>query len=88
MSLSKNIRKSSKKVKELDDFTRGMICGLAMKANWKLAQISRELDIPVSTVGDVVRKYRDHGIKTVQLRSGRLRKLTERDLRHVAISAR
>ena len=65
-----------------------MICGLAMKANWKLAQISRELDIPASTVGDVVRKYRDHGIKTVQPRSGRPRKLTERDLRHVAISAR
>jgi hypothetical protein len=35
MPLSDITNKTSKKREELDDFTRGMICALAVMANWK-----------------------------------------------------
>jgi hypothetical protein len=60
MTFSDITNKMDKRRKELDDFTYGMIKGLAIKANWKQIEIFNELDIPISTVSVVVMRYRKY----------------------------
>ena len=88
MTLSDISNTPSKKRKELDSFTRGVICGLATIAKWKQVDIAKELEIPTSTVNDIVRKYRETGQKECKQRPGRPEVLTERDISHLVISVR
>jgi hypothetical protein len=87
MPLSDITNKTSKKSSELDDFTRGMICGLVKHAKWSQADV-RELDISKQTISDVYRKFNKDGQTTTKPRSGRPKKLKERDERHLVINVR
>jgi transposase len=88
MPLSDITNKTSKKSAELDDFTRGMICGLVKHAKWSQADVVLELDIPKQTVSDVYRKFNKNGQTSTMPRSGRPKKLDERDERHLVINVR
>jgi transposase len=70
------------KKKELTDFERGEIIGLH-KGGFSQRKITEILNIPKSTVGDVIKKYNDQGLTTTASRSGRPKILTERDERHL-----
>lgn len=66
------------KTRELSDFERGEIVGLS-KGNFSYRKIAEILDIPKSTVGDVVKKYNEQGFTTTAPRSGRPKILSEYD---------
>jgi transposase len=66
------------KTRELSDFERGEIVGLS-KGNFSYRKIAVILDIPKSTVGDVVKKYNEQGSTTTAPRSGRPKILSEYD---------
>ena len=65
---------------ELSDFTRGTIIGCHL-CNKSVREISTMLDVPRSTVNDVVLKWKRQGATTVQKRTGRPPKLSDRDRR-------
>ena len=88
MPLSDITNKTSRKGPELSDFTRGMICGLAQHAGWNNTEISRKLDIPRTTVGTIVKNFVTEGSTSVNPRSGRPKKLQERDERHLSLLIR
>ncbi|GAA5798498.1 hypothetical protein HPULCUR_003902 [Helicostylum pulchrum] len=85
MPLSNITGKSSRKRPELSDFTRGVICGLSQHAKWTNTDISKELDIPRTTIGSIVQKYVKQGQTSVKPRSGRPKVLNERDEHHSGI---
>jgi len=64
------------KTRELTDFERGLIVGLS-KGEFSYREIAKELGIPKSTVGDVVKKYNEQGLTTTASRSGRPEILSE-----------
>ena len=64
------------KTRELTDFERGLIVGLS-KGEFSYREIAKELGIPKSTVGDVVKKYNEQGLTTTAPRSGRPEILSE-----------
>lgn len=70
------------KKRELTDFERGEIVGLS-KGNFSQRKITEILNIPKSTVGDVLKKYNEQGLTSTTPRSGRPKILTERDNRHL-----
>ena len=70
------------KQRELTDFERGEIVGLS-KGGFSQRKIAELLDIPKSTVGDVVKKYNEHSLTTTASRSGRPKILSEHDKRHL-----
>jgi hypothetical protein len=49
MPLSDITKKTSKKREELDDFTRGIICALAVMANWKQVDLCKKFNLSTST---------------------------------------
>ena len=67
-----------KKTKELSEFKRGMICGLSVYGELNNAEISRRMDIPRTTVSDVVNAYKRDGQTTAKPRPGRPRKLSQK----------
>jgi transposase len=88
MPLSDITNKTSKKREELDDFTRGMICALAVMANWKQVDICKKFNLSTSTVHSIVKKYKEDGLKAPKSRSGRPQALSNRDGRSLALSVR
>ena len=71
---------------ELSDFQYGTIIGRHLSKK-SVRQISALLELPQSTGSAVIVTWKRPGATTAQLRSGRPRKLTERDrrvLKHVA----
>lgn len=68
---------TGKRGKELPDFTRGMIVGMSMYSKLSYRDIATKLNIPKSTVGEVVKKYKGTGHTTNKPRSGRPPKTTE-----------
>ena len=88
MPLTDITNKVSRKSKELSDFDRGVICGLAEHAKWTGTQISKELGVPRTTVVTIIKKYRTEGITTVQPRPGRPAKLTARAEHHLTLLVR
>jgi transposase len=70
------------KIRELTDFERGEIVGLS-KGSFSQRNIAKLLDIPKSTVGDVIKKYNEQGLTTTASRSGRPEVLSEHDKRHL-----
>ena len=66
------------KTKELSDFERGEIVGL-YKGDFSYRKIAEILDIPKSTVGEVIKKYNEQGLTTTAPRSGRPKILSEYD---------
>ncbi|DAA78830.1 hypothetical protein A7C99_6796 [Trichophyton rubrum] len=69
-----------KKRAELTPFTRGLILGRRM-AGASLRQISAALDIPVSTVQNTIMKESSRVDGVSKPRSGRPKKLSDRDVR-------
>ena len=70
------------KRRELTDFERGKIVGL-YKGGFSQRNITKILDIPKSTVGEVIKKYNKVGLTTTVSCSGRPKVLSERDNRHL-----
>jgi transposase len=70
------------KRRELTDFERDEIVGLS-KGGISQRNITTILDIPKSTVGEVIKKYNEEGLTTTASRSGRPKILSERDNRHL-----
>lgn len=70
------------KRRELTDFERGEIVGLS-KGGFSQRNITKILDIPKSTVGEVIKKYNKVGLTTTASHSGRPKVLSERDSRHL-----
>src|SRR3954471_7400708 len=70
------------KGKELTDFERGEIIGL-FKGKFSVRQIAEILNHPKSTVGNIIKKYKDQGLTTTAIHSGRPKILSERDERHL-----
>jgi len=70
------------KRRELTDFKCGEIVGLS-KGDFSQRNITKILDIPKSTVGEVIKKYNEEGLTTTASRSGRPKILSERDSRHL-----
>uniref|UniRef100_UPI00358F9E42 uncharacterized protein isoform X2 n=1 Tax=Myxine glutinosa TaxID=7769 RepID=UPI00358F9E42 len=68
------------RTEELSDFQRGTVIGCHL-SNKSVRKISALLELPRSTVGAVIVKWKRHGATTAQPRSGRPHKLTERDRR-------
>lgn len=69
------------KRQELTDFERGEIIGLFKANKFSYKDIAEILDHPKSTVGDVIKKYNEEGLTTTKKRSGKPKKLTNRDER-------
>jgi hypothetical protein len=67
MPLSDITNKTSKKREELDDFTRGMICALAVMANWKQVDLCKKSNPSTFTVHNIVKKYKEEGLKAPSL---------------------
>ena len=70
---------------ELSDFKRGTVIGCHL-CNKTVREMSWLLNIPRSTVSDIIRKWKRLGTTATQPRSGRQRKITERGqrlLRHM-----
>ncbi|OAD71185.1 Homeodomain-like DNA binding domain-containing transcription factor [Phycomyces blakesleeanus NRRL 1555(-)] len=65
------------KRQELDAFIRGRIIGQWEK-DATYGEISKALDIPKSTVGNVVKAFRDKGVSKPLTRLGREPKVTKR----------
>ncbi|OAD80655.1 Homeodomain-like DNA binding domain-containing transcription factor [Phycomyces blakesleeanus NRRL 1555(-)] len=65
------------KRQELDAFIRGRIIGQWEK-DTTYGEISKALDIPKSTVGNVVKAFRDKGVSKPLTRLGREPKVTKR----------
>lgn len=65
---------------ELSEFDRGVIIGCHI-AGLSNRAISATLRHPKSTVGDVIVKWKRHGVTSVPKRPGRPKKLTDRDRR-------
>ena len=73
----------SNKKRELTDFEHGEIVGLS-KGGFSIRQIEKLLDIPKSTVGDVIKKYNEQGLTTTApQRSGRPEILSEYHKKHL-----
>lgn len=75
------------KTRELTDFERGEIVGLS-KGDHSVRDISNILQIPKSTVQDVLKKYRDQGMVSTASRSGRPPILSKQDQRKLGRLAR
>ena len=65
------------KRKQLSDFTRGQIVGY-YKCDRSYGHISKELDIPISTIANVIRFYTKHGLEKPEKRTGRGKAFTDR----------
>lgn len=65
---------------ELTDFQKGEIIGCHL-ANLSIRQISKKLDLPKSTIGNVLTRWKTEGNVQTKSRTGRPRKLTERGRR-------
>ena len=63
---------------ELSDCKRGTVIGCHL-SNKSVCEMSALPELPRSTVGAVIVKWKGLGATTSQLRSGRPHKLTERD---------
>jgi len=70
------------KKKELSDFERGKIIGFYEGGNSERA-ISKKTGHGKTTIHNIITKYHETGRFTVASRSGRPKKLTERDKRHL-----
>ncbi|CEP07416.1 hypothetical protein [Parasitella parasitica] len=78
MTLTGATNSNMKIRRQLDDYTCGLIIGRYL-AKQKIAQISREMDIPKSTVSDCINRYNKTGTGVIVKRSGRPPKLSKRD---------
>ena len=58
----------------LNDELKGRIIGL-FESGWKIRQISKHLQVPRSTTGDIIKKYKDLGTTRRIEGSGRKPKL-------------
>src|SRR2546421_13039983 len=70
------------KRRKLTDFEHGEIVGLS-KGSFSQRNITKILDIPKSTVGEVIKKYNEKGLTITASRSDRPKILSERDSRHL-----
>ena len=70
------------KRRELTDFECGEIIGL-YKVKFPIRKIAEILNHPKSTVGDIVKKYKEQGLTSTLPRSGRPKTLTDRDKRQL-----
>jgi transposase len=70
------------KTRELTDFERGKVIGL-YKAGESERAISKKTDYGKTTIHNIILKYNEMGAISVVPRSGRPKKLTERDKRHL-----
>ncbi|KAL6467451.1 hypothetical protein MHYP_G00231280 [Metynnis hypsauchen] len=68
------------RTEELSDFQRGTVIGCHLSKK-SVREISTMLDLPRSTVSNVIVKWKRLGITTALPRSGRPHKLSEHDLR-------
>ncbi|KAJ8259468.1 hypothetical protein GJAV_G00169650 [Gymnothorax javanicus] len=66
------------RTQELSDFERGTVIGCHL-SNKSVRQISALLELPRSTVSSVIVKWKHLGATTVQPRSGRPHKLSEKE---------
>jgi len=71
------------KTRELTSFERGEIVGLH-RGQHNPTDISRILNIPRTTINDVIRKWEEDGLTSPAPRSGRPPILDDRDQRHLA----
>lgn len=78
-----NTSQTSRRGPDTDDFTRGWIIGLAMDAEFSMAEIGRRLNMPRQTVSGIVNAYKKNKQTTVLPRSGRPPVLDGRDERHL-----
>lgn len=65
----------SRRGADVSEFTRGLICGLSLHANWTNTAISRELGIPRTTV----KLFVSEGKTSAKSRLGLKKKLNERE---------
>jgi len=72
------------KTKELTNSERGRVIGL-YEAGYTERAISEKTGYGKTTIHNIITKYRNTGILTVAPRSGRPKKLDERDKRHLKI---
>ena len=72
------------KTKELSNSERGRVIGL-YEAGYSERAISKKTGYGKTTVYNIITKYRNTGTLTVAPRSGRPKKLNERDKRHLKI---
>src|SRR5437764_6127149 len=72
------------KTKELSNSERGRVIGL-FEAGYSERAISEKTGYGKTTIHNIITKYRNTGTLTVALRSGRPKKLNERDKRHLKI---
>ncbi|PKY35410.1 hypothetical protein RhiirB3_375461 [Rhizophagus irregularis] len=70
------------KKRELTDFERGKVIGFYEAGDSERA-ISNKTGYGKTTIHNIIAKYRETGAVTVAPRSGRPKKLTERDKRHL-----
>ncbi len=70
------------KTRELTDFERGKVIGL-YKADESERAISEKTGYGKTTIHNIISKYNEMGAISVAPRSGRPKKLTERDKRHL-----
>ena len=70
------------KTRELTDFERGKVIGL-YKASESERAISEKTGYGKTTIHNIISKYNEMGAISVASRSGRPKKLTERDKRHL-----
>ncbi|CAI9610215.1 unnamed protein product, partial [Staurois parvus] len=77
---SANICERMGRSKELSEFNRGTVIGFHL-GTISIHEISLLLNISWSTVGDIMKKWKQLGTTATQPRSGRPCKMTERDQR-------
>lgn len=86
MSLN-NPDNTSEKRKELDDYNIGIVIGLVM-AKWTTNRISKEINIPESTVKTIKYRYQSTGTGLTGKRPGRPKKLNDREERAIVRNVR
>ncbi|CAI9564991.1 unnamed protein product [Staurois parvus] len=74
---SANVCERMGRSQELSEFKRGTVIGCYL-CNKSIREISLLLNIPRSTVSDIITKWRQLGTTATQPQSGRPRKMTER----------